>query len=479
MTRFLLNLRLMNSTNTLRANNSFSLLKRIGLYLPLIVMLSCKGSGYYTKLGKKQEEGGLFKEASESYYTAVQKKRSNVDAQIGLKRTGQNVLNGMLLEFAQQKSFGTPKTAVESFEKASKYKDRVQGVGVGLEIPEMYNQDFASSRDAYLDELYSVGTSLLEEGKFDEAKVKFDEIKRLNPDFKDAKDLGNIAYMEPLYQKGMAAYESARYREAHDNFTKVINTKSDYKDAKEKLDECLVKGRYAIAMVAFQSATGSQEPAANVTAYTLSGMLAVKDPFLKVVDRSSMDDVLKEQKLQLSGAIDANTAVQVGELTGAQALLTGTVLSHGQNQGSLRSMQKNGFASYQEKIKQPDGKYTYQTRYRQVVYTEYYQENTSNVGFQYKLVDLRSGQIIKTDVIRQDLKDEVLYVKYDGDPRDLYPSGANGGPNLSISDKRALLNLCNARQDIKSSQQLSKEMFENVGKQVTDAMANALKEIVK
>ncbi|MFM7105321.1 MAG: hypothetical protein ACKOW8_07345, partial [Flavobacteriales bacterium] len=119
----------------------------LGFYLPMIVLLSCKGSGYYTKLGKKQEAGGLLKEASESYYTAVQKKRSNVDAQIGLKRTGQHVLNGMLMEFAQQKSFGTPKSSVESFEKASKYKDRVQGVGVGLEIPEMYNQDFASSKD--------------------------------------------------------------------------------------------------------------------------------------------------------------------------------------------------------------------------------------------------------------------------------------------------------------------------------------------
>lgn len=470
---------LKSSANTLRINSMRRGVRFWLLYLPVILVFSCKGTGYYTKLGKKQEAGGLIREASESYYTALQKKRGNVDAQIGLKRTGQHVLNGMLMDFAQQKSFGSPKTAVESYEKSTKYRDRISGVGVGLEIPEMYHQDFASSKDAYLDELYSSGTSLLEEGKFDEAKIKFDEIKRLNPEFKDAKDLGNIAYMEPLYQKGIAALETALYREAHGNFEKVITTKSDYKDAKERLQECLDKGRYAIAMVAFQSATGSQEPAANVTAYTLSGLLAVKDPFMKVVDRSSMDDVLKEQKLQLSGAIDANTAVQVGELTGAQALLTGSVLSHSQNQGNLRSMQKSGFASYQERIKQPDGKFTYQTRYRPVSYTEYYQENSCSVSFQYKLVDLRSGQIIKTDIIRLDLKDEVLYVKYDGDPRDLYPAGANGGPNVSVADKRALMNLCSARQDIKSTGQLSKEMFESVGKQVTNAMTVVMKEIVK
>jgi tetratricopeptide (TPR) repeat protein len=447
--------------------------------LPILLLLSCKGTGYYTKLGKKQEDGGLLKEASESYYTAVQKKRGNVEAQIGLKRTGQHVLNGMLMEFSQQKSFGSSKGAVECFERASQYKEKILRLGVTLEIPEMYVSDFARSKDAYLDELYSSGSNLLEEGKFDEAKVKFDEIKRLDPDFKDAHDLGNIAYMEPLYQKGVLAMETALFREAYEQFQKVVDTKSDYKDAQARMDECLSKGRYSIAMVAFQSSTGSQEPAANVTAYTLSGMLNVKDPFLKVVDRSSMEDVLKEQKLQLSGAIDANTAVRVGELTGAQALLTGNVLSHNQSQGNLRSLQKTGFSSYQEKIKQPDGKFTFQTRYQQVTYTEYYQINSCSIGFQFKLVDLRTGQILKTDIIRQDLKDEVLYVKYDGDSRNLYPAGADGMPNLSFADKRTLMNLCSARQEIKSTHQLSKEMFEKIGNDVSNVMASTMKEIVR
>lgn len=474
-----LNLQLMISANTLRVNKLTLVIRQSIFYLLVIFLVACKGSGYYTKLGKKQEAGGLLMEASSSYYTAVQKNRSNVEAQIGLKRTGQHVLNGMLLEFTQEKSFGTPKTAVESYESAIKYKSKVQALGVGLDIPEMYVLDFNNSKDEYLHELYSSGSSLLEEGKFDQAKLKFDEIKRLQPDFKDAQDLGNIAFMEPLYQKGVAAMELSHYREGYDNFLKVVNTKSGYKDAKVLMDECLSKGMYSIAMVAFESASGNLEPAVNVSAYSLSALLAINDPFLRIVDRSSMNDVLKEQKLQLSGSIDANTAVQVGELTGAQALLTGNVLSHTNSQGNLRSLQKNGFAAYQEKLKQPDGKFTYQTSYRPVTYTEYYQENTSSIGFQYKLIDLRSGQIISTDIIRLDLKDEVLYVKYDGDPRDLYPRGANGGPNLSVADKRALMSLCNSRQDIKTTQRLSKEMFESVGGQVAIAISTKMKELVK
>ena len=75
----------------------------------VILLLStqaCQNSKHYTKLAQKQEAAGLNKEASESYYTALSKKRANIDAQIGMKKTGQTVLNGMLSEFSQKSSFG-------------------------------------------------------------------------------------------------------------------------------------------------------------------------------------------------------------------------------------------------------------------------------------------------------------------------------------------------------------------------------------
>ncbi|HBL16666.1 MAG TPA: hypothetical protein DD417_07905 [Elusimicrobia bacterium] len=44
-----------------------------------------------------------------------------------------------------------------------------------------------------------------------------------------------------------------------------------------------------------------------------------------VVERSALNKVLEEQKLQMSGAIDAESAVKVGKLLGAQVLLLGSV----------------------------------------------------------------------------------------------------------------------------------------------------------
>lgn len=48
-------------------------------------------------------------------------------------------------------------------------------------------------------------------------------------------------------------------------------------------------------------------------------------PFFTILSRSDIDDVINEQQLQNSGLVDTKTIVEVGELIGAQALISGNV----------------------------------------------------------------------------------------------------------------------------------------------------------
>lgn len=57
----------------------------------------------------------------------------------------------------------------------------------------------------------------------------------------------------------------------------------------------------------------------------------VGDPDLYLVDRSEMDKMLKEAELNLSGMVTPDKATQVGQLTGAKLLLTGSVFEVGDN----------------------------------------------------------------------------------------------------------------------------------------------------
>ena len=236
---------------------------------------------------------------------------------------------------------------------------------------------------------------------------------------------------------------------------------------------------YTIALLPFENASGTQGLDAKVAAYTLEAMTDIKDPFLRVVDREHMQAILQEQKLQLSGVIDQNTAVTVGELVGAQALLTGTVLSYTEKKGTLKSLQRDGYAEYKEKVLDKEtGKYFYQSRYKPTKYTEYYNTNVCIVSFQYKLINLKTGEIIKTEIIEKEMKDEVTYGKFEGDAATLYPSAQNG-PNLNANDKRALMGLISGRQELRSSSELSNELFNSISKQMSVQIGSIVKNIVK
>ena len=55
----------------------------------------------------------------------------------------------------------------------------------------------------------------------------------------------------------------------------------------------------------------------------------VKTKKYKVYERDRLNSIMKEQNLQMSGAVDMSTAVQIGKLVGAKYILTGAVTEFG------------------------------------------------------------------------------------------------------------------------------------------------------
>ena len=55
----------------------------------------------------------------------------------------------------------------------------------------------------------------------------------------------------------------------------------------------------------------------------------VKTKKYKVYERDRLNSIMKEQKLQMSGAVDMSTAVQIGKLVGAKYIVTGAVTEFG------------------------------------------------------------------------------------------------------------------------------------------------------
>ena len=451
---------------------------RILLFLFVsLSLVACKGPKYYTKLGTKQEASGLTTEASNSYYAALMRKRSYIDAQIGMKRTGQTVLNQKMAEFGRKKAMGTAKEGVYAYLEADEYRKRISNVGVNLEVSQMYLDDFDAAKSQYVAELYEKGTSHLEKEEYRDAEVTFKELTKFDPNFKDAKDLGDVAYLEPLYKDGKSMLEAGRYRSAYESLNKVLAKKSSYKNALELKNQSLEKGTITVALLPFSNGTRTQNAEVSMSAYTLSALTNIKDPFLRVVDRENMMAILQEQKLQLSGVVDDANAVEVGKIVGAQVILTGTVLKYDEKRGNVNRETRTAYQAYNER-QVSNGQEVVVTKYKPVDYSSYYGKSYCSMDAQVKLISLKTGELLRTNMITKKLEDEVYYAKADLDRNTLYPG--EGGRVETASDKvQAFRGLFNARRELKSVDEMNSDLYRAVTNEMAEQVKSLMLELVR
>ncbi|MEX0885784.1 MAG: hypothetical protein WD009_05015 [Phycisphaeraceae bacterium] len=83
-----------------------------------------------------------------------------------------------------------------------------------------------------------------------------------------------------------------------------------------------------VAVLSFDTRETGDEGLADVLEQTLTIMLAGQ-PGLELVDRASLEDTLAEHELNLTGLVDTNQAVRVGQIVGARILITGSAFQLG------------------------------------------------------------------------------------------------------------------------------------------------------
>lgn len=434
------------------------------LALFVIFFSACSGSKSFSNKASKLDEGGMYAEAADMYLQSAVRNAKNIDAKIGLKKTGQMLLNDKLSNFFKAVSIGTDKeAAVNAYLDAKDYQDRVQRAGVTLDIPDSYGADFKQVKGEYLVQLYAQGHDLLDKKDYPAAEAVFSKIGKLEPGYKDAGSLQEIAYLEPLYTSGKAALQSGQYRKAYTDLEKVVVKSATYKDAGTLKQQCIEKGKYAIAVLPFNTAgSGRQTPqAATLQAYVTSALTDINDPFIQVVDRDNIQKILDEQRLGMSGVVDESTAVSAGKLMGAKAVVMGTVISYKEQPGKVQSSTKDGYESYQVKILNKEtNNYSYDTRYRPAKYNEYLQENKAIISFSYKLVSLETGQVLMSKVVDKQADDHAYYATYEGNVKALYPM-LNGAVNTSNGARQQLTSLLNAPRVVKPVADLGNELLRN------------------
>lgn len=415
------------------------------------LLVACNGSKGLSKKAAQLEAGGLYTEAADLYLQAAQRSSKNVEAKIGLKKTGQQLLNDKLSAFWKSVNVEDKKAeTVNAYLAAKAYADQVGRAGVQLALPEHYTNDFNRVKEAYVMELYEKGQTLVERQDYANAEKLFQRIGELEPGYKDAGSLQAMAYLEPLYKGAKAELEAGHYRKAYDGFGKVIAKDAAYKDASALRKEAVEKGRYTIAVLPFSGDKKHKAMNDKLVAYATTALTEVNDPFLRVVDRENLQRILDEQRLGLSGVVDEQTAVQVGNLMGAKAVLMGTLIDYREEAGALRTSTKNGFESYRmRQLNKETNEYQVVVKYRPVQYKEHLQENKVILSFSYKLVSLETGEVLFSKVVDANKSDKVYYASYDGAKENLMPAAANNTVDPSDAARRNLQQLLGAPREMK------------------------------
>jgi len=279
--------------------------------------------------------------------------------------------------------------------------------------------------------------------------------------------------MEPLYREGKIFLEEEHYRAAYDRFEKVQGRGRFYKDVVELKARTLEDGAFAIAVLPFEN-TVKTKVAPKVVAHTTNALANLDDPFLKIVDRENIDRILEEQRLGLSGVVDESTAVEVGELMGAQAVLMGTIIDYREELGKLKRSSMKGFESYRVKLLNSETQeYYYQTRYKQVEYNEYYQENRVYLSVSYKLVSLKTGELLASSIVEETKDHHVHYGTYSGDKDKLYPS-KDGKVDTSSRNRKNLRALLKANRKVKPVSTLAADTYKSASSQIAQSIGQHL-----
>jgi len=426
------------------------------------------------KKGAELETAGDYKNAAEFYFNALNRNRANVDALISLKRVGTKVLNSQLDQFFKDQAMDNDKKAIYTYLDAKKYQKRLASYGVVTIISNYYSDEFKKVKKSYVSDLYTQGVNYLDEENFSEAEVSFTELIKFSTNYKDAKELLNISYAEPRYIDGKRLLEQSDYRGSYNSFSQVLTRIPNYKDAKESRAEALELGIHTFVFFPFENVTSTPHVESKIASYISNNLSNLNDPFLRLVDRSNFDKIIKEQELALSGIIDESTATKIGNLLGAKTAITGKVISCTTNKTNLKGQRKEGYQSYTVKKIDPETNKSYNTtKYKKISYKEYARSVRVNIGFQYKIISLETGEILRSDIIELNTVDNVRYSTSSVSVNSLYPSSGST-VSLSRSAVRNFRSNFSSRQNLKSNAELINDLCKQVSTKVSHNIRNFL-----
>lgn len=399
----------------------------------LVGVWGCSSPRKWTSKGDELAAAGLYEEASLQYMRALRSKPTLIEARTGLKRAGQQHLDAMLLKFERLHRDRQLNDAVFAFVKADRFYRDLEAMRIDLDFPSRYRADYEADKAAYLEGAYNQAARLMDQGQFTEAQAILADMKRVDPNYKDAAQMERVARVIPIYEDGIAMFDRQRFRAAHQRFKDAESVLPGFRNLDSMMIACEQQLMMKIAILPFDGSTGF---AFMLTPHTFlrSALTMERNRFIQLVDEIAINNALQQQANLLYGG--NKVILETARSLGANTVLGGKVLELQIIPPDLRSEVRRGWEGYTVEVVNPTNQQKQtETRYKKVEYTEWTGRSVIRMKVQCQMVNATNEQVYFSDVFQVETGDELRYVTYDGDKSRLYAGVWTDRNRVDPSDK--------------------------------------------
>ncbi|MCU4157555.1 hypothetical protein J1N10_16375 [Carboxylicivirga sp. A043] len=450
------------------------------ILIGLILLSSCASKRNYNK-AQKFDEAGLYTDAATLYYKSLKSNKNNIDAKLGLQRTGQLVLEDKVEVFQNQYNNGTAKDAVYAYREAESYYNQLSALGVKLILSEEQKEYYLEVKDKYLDILYQHGMKALNLEEFKNAENQFSEILSIDKNFKDVQSQWLTAKYEPIYRHGNELIQSEQFRSAYADFNTINTGTKGYKNSIELQNQCLDKAKVTVAVLPFSyKYRNYRNYTSTVKESVVAEISKIKSPFYQTVSDEAIQTLPDWTKTK-DPSLALKYAKQFGTNFEAKTILSARIDVYKKTQGQLQKKEKKGYLKQLVIVTNPETELKEEkVKYTKVRYYEYEQENSVAISLSYDLDRIDKDEKAFADTYYGEKKDKVHYAKFDGDYKQLvagtwkYIDKESSTDQVYDSDEanRQLRALFKNKKDIQSlaslENNLLKECAQHVSKNLTD-----------
>lgn len=438
------------------------------------ILVACSSKRFVNK-ALKYDEAGMYQEAAALYLRSLASNQSNMDARMGLMRTGSLVLAEKLNTFINFHKNRQHKEAVYAFQDAEKYYNQVAAVGVKLNFPEQNKIYYAESKEEHLSHLYREGMKALSVEAFGTAEPMFREILALEPTYKDTREHWITARYEPQYRNGISFFENQLYRKAYYAFDKIISETGSYKESFGYKDQSLKAATLTIAVLPFYVQDYNFSVTANeLRAKTINEIHQLKTPFYKLINDPVIGGIRQLERLQ-----EPQTALRLIQEAGpgisAQSVLFAKVIRYSEHTSPLTKTEKPAYLKKTVEITQENGLKETKTEYIKTTYTEYTRQSKASITVEFSLIHLKTGEILVTDVFTFDDGDQIDYAEFKGEHKDLVPGEWKKKEEDEKNDKvfdtatqiSELQQKLKARKEFREGPALTAQLIQNAARRIS------------